>query len=258
MSATLKNSRVIILVKAIPNPSKRYGETVCCAGVTAEGQWKRLFPVRFRQLKEGKFGRWDWVTFGYDRPRSDNRIESCHVYEDKIVVGGHLKPAERPRLLNPIIVPSTSVAAERGQSLALIRPTAPKFRARRKSVAEMDAEREAFRKAAQQKSFLDDDLAAMDPVPFEFRFGWTDAAGQHEMECGDWETTAWFWHRRREVGEARVLDEMSSMYNETYPQKGVVFALGTMKKRPKQWTLLGIIRLDTLTESQSAQRAFQF
>ena len=44
MSATPQNCKVTILVKALPQPSKQYGETVCCAGVTAEGQWKRLFP----------------------------------------------------------------------------------------------------------------------------------------------------------------------------------------------------------------------
>src|SRR5258708_36962068 len=61
MSATQQNSRAVVLVKALPQPSKTYGETVCCAGVTAEGQWKRLFPVRFRHLRgDSSFSRWDF------------------------------------------------------------------------------------------------------------------------------------------------------------------------------------------------------
>lgn len=60
----LHRSRALILVKALPQPSKKHKETVCCAGVTVDGAWKRLYPIRFRQLGEGStFHRWDWVDF---------------------------------------------------------------------------------------------------------------------------------------------------------------------------------------------------
>ena len=64
MSFTLQSSTIIILVKALPQPSKQHGETVCCAGVTAQGQWKRLFPVRYRHLGgDSSFGRWTGASF---------------------------------------------------------------------------------------------------------------------------------------------------------------------------------------------------
>jgi hypothetical protein len=81
--AAPQKSRVVVLVKALPQPSKSYGETVCCAGVTADGQWKRLFPVRFRHLQDNSFKHWDWINFGYRLPTRDRRVESYHVYEDR-------------------------------------------------------------------------------------------------------------------------------------------------------------------------------
>jgi hypothetical protein len=114
MSVTLQNSRVVILVKAIPNPSQKYGETVCCAGVTAEGSWKRLYPIRFRHLRDNKFKRWDWVRFEYRTPTNDNRRESCHVWEDRLWVEGELSKKEHVSLLDPLILPSIKVAAELG------------------------------------------------------------------------------------------------------------------------------------------------
>src|SRR5438067_2475599 len=87
MTTTQQTSRAVVLVKALPQPSKTYGETVCCAGVTAVGEWKRLFPVRFRHLAgDSSFSRWDWVRFNYRSPTRDRRTESCHVYEDSIIV----------------------------------------------------------------------------------------------------------------------------------------------------------------------------
>jgi hypothetical protein len=116
-----------MLVKAMPNPSQKYGETVCCAGVTANGEWKRLFPVRFRQL-ESKFNRWDWLEFKYRRPTIDKRAESCHVFEDTFNVVGTLKDDDaRALLLDPLISPSTADAAARGLSLTLVRPSRSRF-----------------------------------------------------------------------------------------------------------------------------------
>jgi hypothetical protein len=92
MSATPQSCKVSILVKALPQPSKQYGETVCCAGVTVDGRWKRLFPIRYRHLSGGSsFARWDWVTFRYRRPTTDTRAESCHVFEDSIAINGKLR-----------------------------------------------------------------------------------------------------------------------------------------------------------------------
>src|SRR3954468_3205994 len=99
MSATQQNSRAVVLIKALPQPSRTYGETVCCAGATADGQWKRLFPVRFRHLRgDSSFARWDWVRFSDRPPTRDKRSESCHVYEDSIAMDGQLPQAERTRL----------------------------------------------------------------------------------------------------------------------------------------------------------------
>ncbi|MCB2061257.1 MAG: hypothetical protein KDE21_12160 [Novosphingobium sp.] len=45
--------------------------------MTAQGEWKRLFPVRFRHLSgDSSFGRWDWVKYRYTRPPKDDRVES--------------------------------------------------------------------------------------------------------------------------------------------------------------------------------------
>lgn len=86
-----QSCRVAILVKALPQPSSRYGETVCCAGVTLDRQWKRLYPVRFRHLTgENAFKRWDLVSYDYGRPKQDTRQESCHVHEESIRVDGEL------------------------------------------------------------------------------------------------------------------------------------------------------------------------
>jgi hypothetical protein len=244
MSVTPKSSRVVVLVKAIPNPSRKYGETVCCAGVTADGLWKRLYPIRFRHLQDNRFSRWDWLRFQYRPPTGDTRQESCHVYEDRLEVDGTLDKKERLSLLDPLILPSTAEAAARGMSLTLIRPIKSEFKYRKKGPDIIEAERKAYRIASRQMSMFDKELAAFEPVPYAFAFAYEDATGKHMMQCGDWETSATFWRFSKDYGEQAALDHLARTFNEEYPRKGMVFAMGTVKKRPNQWMLLGVIRLN--------------
>lgn len=246
MSVTPKSCRAVILVKALPRPSKKYGETVCCAAVTPEKEWKRLYPVRFRNLAgENQFLRWQWIEFGYRQPTSDRRPESCHVFEDKLHPTNDSLSAERRfGFLEPLIVPSSRHAAEAGSSLALIRPRNTCFRYRRKPDAQLVAEREAYDAASQQGSLLDVELKSFEPSPYEFVFVFEDADGRHTWRCGDWETHAAFFNWRRRYGEESALQQLSETYNKQYPERGFVIATGNMARRPQTWQLLGVIRLD--------------
>lgn len=255
MSGTPQECRVTILVKALPQPSKLYGETVCCAGVTPDGKWKRLYPIRFRHLSgKTSFKRWDQVRFRYSKPRRDKRVESCHVHEDSIEILGELSRKERSRALDPLILPSVAEAARRGQSLALIRPIEPKFQWKRKSDVAMAEEREAYAKAARQGSLLDKELEALEPTPYEFKFRFRDEEAEHAYVDGDWEAHAMFYNGIRSgKSEADVLDWMNRTFNVEYPSRGMAFAVGNQAKRPQTWQLLGVLRLDELSESEKAQ-----
>lgn len=122
-------SRVTILVKASPQPSDAHDETVCCAGIDIHGNWKRLFPIRFRQLSDQQsFKRWDNVDFTYSLPRSDKRVESCRVHEESIEIVGAVKTAnEKSEIVSRALMGSEKEAIARNASLALIRPEKTKF-----------------------------------------------------------------------------------------------------------------------------------
>jgi hypothetical protein len=247
----LQKSRTLILVKALPQPSKKHSETVCCAGVTANGEWKRLYPIRFRQLSEGStFRRWDWVDFEYGPPLRDSRRESCRVFEDRICVTGHMKQSERARFLNQLIMPSINEAAAQGMSLALIRPQECVFRYRKKSASDLEFERERFALAARQQSLFDKELAALEPTPYEFKFDFDDGT-PHSFTCADWEVHTTFYKRRNESGsEEDALRWMDEKFNDEYPRKGMAFAVGTIAAFPTTWMLLGVIRLDEVVQGE--------
>jgi len=243
-------SRVTILVKASPQPSKTHSETVCCAGLQEDGSWKRLFPVRFRRLSKDKaFNRWATVNFRYKLPRSDTREESCHVFEDSIEISGRVsKDDEKTALIERALVASEVEAIDRGQSLAVVRPSDVALTWRRLSSSEIESDRKKFADQVNQLSLLEDEIAAYQPCPFKFKLSFVCDGKRYNKTCADWETTATFFNHSKQMEESEVLEYLQRTYCEDYVKKGMVLALGNMKSRPHTWQLLGIFPVKPLTQ----------
>lgn len=135
-------SQAVVLVKALPQASGAYGETVCVAAITEYGRWLRLYPVTFRQLEQARqFGRWDRIRFKWRLPdrAKDRRVESRSVDPQSIEITGKLKDREKEGFLGNAIVSSTKREYEEGRSLALIRPENPVFSWKRRSQADLES-----------------------------------------------------------------------------------------------------------------------
>jgi hypothetical protein len=167
------------------------------------------------------------------------------VFEDSIVIDGALKKQERSQFLNPLVLPSVNSAISLGKSLAVIRPRNTHFFHKVKSVAQLQEEREHYRLAAAQGSLFDAELAALEPSPYEFKFKFRDEEVPHEYTNGDWEAHAMFYNERnRGKSDTEVLAWMDYIFNEEYPKRGMLFAIGNQAKRPQTWQLLGVLRVD--------------
>lgn len=245
----------VIVVKAVPRPSKKHRETVCCAGITAAGEWRRLYPVRFRQLvADQQFARWQWVNYAWRRPSDDNRRESRRIEEHTLQPAGTLHPRERLRLLTPLLRASTREAAERGESLALIGPRSLSMKVKAKRPAIIAAERAAFESTARQQSLLDADMPPFEPCPYAIAMPFTDQDGmEHAPQCGDWETTGTFFNLRRhgESDEA-IIRHLRAEFTEPRHGRRIILAMGTVKARPRQWLLLGVLRVQDEAPGQLA------
>jgi len=75
----------VVFVKAYPNPSSKYYETVCVAAVTEEEGLIRLYPVGFRSLPEDqRFKKYQRVRLRMRKHEKDSRPESYRPGEHSI------------------------------------------------------------------------------------------------------------------------------------------------------------------------------
>jgi len=114
MQVRAETVRVLITVKASPQPSKTYGDTVCVAGIRVDGgraDWIRLYPLPFRWMGvEQQFRKFDLIDLEVRRATKDTRPESYRPDVDTIKVVKHLDDwKDRQPVMSKIARTSTCV-----------------------------------------------------------------------------------------------------------------------------------------------------
>ncbi|CAG1021709.1 hypothetical protein DOJK_01191 [Patescibacteria group bacterium] len=74
------NERILVLVRAIPEKSERYGYSICVAGLNEKSEWRRLYPFQFSYGERlVDFGKKDLINVTLADPDNDKRRESRKV-----------------------------------------------------------------------------------------------------------------------------------------------------------------------------------
>jgi hypothetical protein len=250
LSTSSGSTEAIVIIKAAPQVGQRHGETVCCAGIDLYGQWLRLYPVSFRMLDDGqKFGRWDRIKFKWRRPNDDPRPESRRVDQQSIEIVGKLKQSERERFLANSSVTSLVREREAGRSLALLRAEILEFKYERKSKNDLAEEAQRFETIRAQADHFAQQVTPYQPCPYHFRYRYRIDDGLREGTCQDWEIEATFFNWAKLYGEARALADMTRVFGEEYPTRGMLLAMGTHSLYPDTWLINGVIRMDVVRQT---------
>lgn len=255
-----EKQRVLITVKAAPNPSTTHGETVCVAGIrlgdAGPRDWIRLYPINFRNLPESsaKFKKYDIVSVEC-RPAHEARLESWRPVMNTLRVETHLPPwSKRRSLVDPMVddsmckIRADAAADARARSLGLIRPTEILgFRLEQHPGWTKDEQAKIDAYVGQLELDVFDD--SHDKTPLEaprFRGYYKWRCGEpncptHEQSIIDWEFVALQRHlwntpdaEARAAIHKRFFDELCS------PENDVAFYVGNQAKRPQTFSILGV------------------
>ena len=261
----MEQVRILITVKTYPVLSRKYGETVCTAGVCKDGRWMRLYPVPFRRLgKTEQYQKYDWLECDVVKREDDRRPESyCPADHRQLLPVGHLGTEynwrERRRLLlenTPVYTSMDELIREakaNALSLAVFKPSAIKtFRWKEEErqwnpeyVARMrmlDRQGELFSDERWRKTFK-----LIPKLPYSFSYRFQDATGKEsELQIFDWEVGALYWNcmRASDGDEASALQKVRQKYLEEFVQTDLHFFVGTTLRfhsvGPNPWVIVGV------------------
>lgn len=261
----MPRERVLITVKTYPTLSRKYGETVCTAGVRPDGTWMRIYPVPFRRLEDAEqYRKFDWIDAEFVTSRSDPRPETHHpVNYDQLIPVGHMGRdhnwrERRALLLERCIVhdrlePLMTGAKENRLSLAVFKPTMVRDFIWEDDDREWDPNKVAqMREQTKQvQLFAEDDwrqtFNLIPKLPYAFSYRFEDADGRKStLQVLDWECGQLYWNCLRSTrnDEEAALAKVRVKYFEAFGKRDLHFLLGTTQQfhgyAPNPWVIVGV------------------
>lgn len=263
---TVDKERILITVKTYPTLSRKYGETVCTAGVRQDGSWIRLYPVPFRRLQETEqYSKYDWIECRVVKNRSDPRPESFRPYDPaQLVPAGHMDTNQDWRARRRLLLETCRVytqlkeliegAKANAMSLAVFKPTRLLSFSWETEEREWDPAKLAEMKARSAQLGLFDDetwrktFKVIPKLPYSFSYRFEDEVGQSaKLQILDWEIGALYWNCLRKTGndEPAALELVKQKYWDEFIEKDLHFFLGTTQSfhfvAPNPWVIIGVM-----------------
>ena len=256
---------MLITVKTYPTLSRKYGETVCTAGIRGDGTWVRIYPVPFRRLEEQEqYRKFDWIEVDLVRNHSDQRPETFHSVDfDQFVPLGHMDTEDNWRERRRLVLNTATVytrlepllvgAKQNTVSLAIFKPTKIRGFIWEDDEREWDAGKVAQMrdKTHQTELFAEDAWRQMfqliPKLPYTFSYQFEDADGRKStMQVLDWECGQLYWNCLRRCGdEQEALEKVKAKYLDEFARKrDLHFFLGTTQQyhgfSPNPWVIIGV------------------
>ncbi|WP_108718488.1 hypothetical protein [Miniimonas sp. S16] len=249
--------RVLVLVKATPQLSMTYGDTVCVAGLAISPgplRWVRLYPVPFRHMDgERQFSKYMMIDVTVRDASGDKRAESLKIDAQSIELGPVLKGwGNRSAWVETAVGPTMcevlrAVRADMNSiSLAAVRPRAVDPLEFKPHPGWSDTELARFRAWSDKGDlFRTRDPKMLEPprlivhVPYHCL---EPGCGGHKQRNIDWELTAFQWrYRDRPEAELRALIEKNFYENMFGPGKRPLIYVGNQEnvQRRRSFVTLG-------------------
>ena len=273
MSPAGRRERVLVTVKTYPTLSKKYGETVCTAGVRPDGSWIRIYPVPFRRLGETEqYSKYDWLECEFDRSNSDPRPESFHPRDKRqLEPVAHMGTSddwrERRKLLIDTAIVHHSLrrliegAKANELSLAVFKPTRILDFVWESEEREWNPDRlREMRESSNQIEIFSDDswretFRVIPKLPYSFSYRFEDSEGKEsKLTVLDWETGALYWNCLKAVDgdEPAALAKVRQKYMDEFAKKDLHFYLGTTQQfhfvAPNPWVIVGVLPLPVVRQ----------
>ena len=273
MTPAGQRERVLVTVKTYPTLSRKYGETVCTAGVRPDGSWIRIYPVPFRRLGETEqYRKYDWLDCEFVRNSSDPRPESFHPRDSRLLQPvDHMGTSDDWRERRKLLIDTATVhhslrrliegAKANELSLAVFKPTRILDFVWEAEDPEWNPDRlREMRESSNQIEIFSDDswretFRVIPKLPYSFSYRFEDGEGREsKLTVLDWETGALYWNCLKSVDgdEPAALAKVRQKYMDDFATKDLHFFLGTTQQfhfvAPNPWVIVGVLPLPAIRQ----------
>lgn len=262
---------ILITVKTYPTLSRKYAELVCTAGVNKDGNWRRIYPVPFRQLQGNKYKKYQWIEANIEKSPTDGRPESYRIVNPDTLklIGKPLTTNEKWLARKEAFhrkVPleqnlSTLIRKAHGNKISLAHYQPKRWLNFVVEEADREWDPKKLENLEMQKKQLDlfkdeatiaEDFKVVQKLPYKFSYQFQDEDGKKsKLMIEDWEIGALYWNslKRANGDEKTAAQKVREKYWDSFVQSGnfdLTLVLGTTlqhhnKKAPNPYVIISVV-----------------
>lgn len=231
---------LLLLCMAYPEPSTKYGASVCMAGITEENEFRRIYPVPFDTFYKNKFHKRQWISYEL-REKGDYRKESYKIRPDTIEQHTQISNND----LRLICKEKHSTIEElKGEwetqrtSLGIIKPEITGIVIKEKEIKDSVIARN------QQTSLAGSHVPPIDLLKhdIQYKFTCSDDCNGHKCLCLDTEAGQLY---RNIVSKTDDPDDIRSKLEHALFKKmktrDLYFMMGSHSFHPKSWMIISLL-----------------
>lgn len=242
--------KILILVKTYPTFSKTYFELVCTAGINERGEWRRIYPVPFRNLDEvEQYSKYQYVEVDIEKNNSDPRPESYKLVQSSIInslekIGTEQNWQKRKDILfkNTQIFDNLEEIISRANeanelSLVIFKPYQVVEFVVENTDREWSSETlDYIQKLQQQPALfpeLEREIKLVKKLPYKFSYKFVDVDGKEStLMIEDWELGALYWNclKKANGNEQIALEKVKDKYSRDFLGRDLYLFLGTTRQ----------------------------
>jgi hypothetical protein len=249
MSSTYKEANqardleLLVVAKTYPHPSMSYDEIVCTGGITAAGEWIRLYPLPFRYLDENQtFKKYQWISCRAIKHSRDPRPESYRPVTDSIKLGRVLSTESRWQERKELLMPHARQSMEEisarwhetWESVGMFRP---KEVVKVLAVPDQADWSSKHRQLLAQGRLFGKQPKKLEKIPWRFKYVYRcddpRCDRPHEQTVRDWEVFQLYRNARIKHGEQESVEIVKGKLLELFgPKRDSYLIVGTVGRYP--------------------------
>jgi len=229
---------LLLLCMAYPEISHKYRASVCMAGVTGQGELRRIYPIPFDKFLRFGFHKREWI--GYElREKGDYRKESYKIYPESIQHGLEVDYGEIRKCCEAF---KTTIEELKKRtdidktSLGIIKPRILDFKIKKVPV-DIKKQSLALQEMLDGKRY---------PEFLEYKAWYVYHCGvecttEHKSLCLDTELGQLIRNIKEKYDETTLLEKVKEKFFDWMLTRDLYFMMGTHSYHPKSWMIISVL-----------------
>jgi hypothetical protein len=227
---------------AYPDISEQYGATVCMAGITEDGEFRRIYPVPFEDFRNTDFHKRQWIEYEI-REKGDYRKESYKIRPASVEIKEEVSYEEIGRICHErktSIEDLNDKMEDDETSLGIVKPN----KIYDFTIDESDRRGDLAEEYDEQQN-LSGESIPIDVIPHHTRYHFhcsKECDTRHEIMCEDIEAGLLYWNLRDEYDSIDMVErKMKEKFVDWMARERELFFMMGTHHRWRSWLIVSVL-----------------